>query len=322
MDKAMSAASSSRVLLGLAALLGSVAGAQSDPAVLSIDRHLTHPVTGESRHEILPVAVFDGTRFQPVHERDHARENSTVPDLLTQFPVAQVLHYGETIGAVTISDVDLQISGCNQFFVGTGDYAASVSLPASELRSIAQRRENSELIEYETETFLALSRRVEQNNFAGEAVIAVVTDPEELQGYAADVERFAPRPELSPLGIDETRAYRFIGQNGVLVVRKRRSAEKIELGNSRIDGTLYTDVVIVRDGPGERAAFPLQGFPTTFNGLGGGAYDEFIDAFALQDGTVYFAFYRYSGVNYFRLYQLGAASDTRLMSESALYARC
>lgn len=323
MHESMSAASSSRALFVFAALLGSAADAQSGQVVLSIDHFLTHPVTGESRHEILPVAVFDGTRFQAVQESDPVPGAiSRVQDLLTQYPVAQVLHFGETIDTVTVSDVRLHGFGCSRFFVGTADYTGSARLPASELRNTTGRRENGERIEYASETFLALSRAIDENDLAGGPVISAVTDPEELQGFAAEVERAAPRPELSPLRIDETHAYRFSGQNAVLVVRKRQAAETIALGNSRIEGSLYTDAVIVHTGPGQRAAFQVQGFPTAMNGLGGGDDALFIDVFALPNGRVYFAFNWWSGNGYFSLYQLGAAGETRLVFETMLYGRC
>jgi hypothetical protein len=320
MNKAMPAASSSRVIFVLAVLLGSDAGAQPGSVVLSIDRYLPQPGAGESRHEIMPVALFDGTGFRRV--QDSNPRSSRVQNLLTQHPVAQVLHHGETIDFITVSDVHLKAFGCSEFFVGTGDSTAGVGLPASEIRSSIGRRENGERIEYPTETYLALSRAIEENDLEGGPVISAVTDREELQSYAADIERVAPRPELLPLRIDETLAYRFSGRDGVLVIRNRRAAEMVEIGNSRFEGTLYTDAAIVHDGPGQRAVFTLQGFPAALNGLGGGDHVQFIDAFALQGGRVFFAFYAHSGLTYFSLYRLGAASETRLVFETALYGRC
>jgi hypothetical protein len=317
MDKAKSAAVSSRVLFVLAALLGSVARAQSDSVVLSVDRYLTHPVTGEGRHEIMPVVHIDGTNYLRVP--DSNPRSSRVQNLLTQYPVAQVLHHGETIDSVTVSDVHLQSFGCSQFFVGTGDSTASGSLPASELRNSSGRRENGERIEYATETYLALSSAIDENDPEGGPVISAVTDPDELRSYAADIERVAPRPELLPLRIDETLAYRFSGHDAALVVRNRRAAEVSESG---IEGTLYTDAAVIHDGPGQRAVFTLQGFPTALNGLGGGTHVGFIDAFSLQDGWVYFAFYVHTGITYFSLYRLGGASETRLVFETGLWGRC
>ena len=148
-----------------------------------------------------------------------------------------------------------------------------------------------------------------------------MTDPEELRSYAAEIERVAPR-ELLPLRVDETRAYRFNRRDGVLVVRNRRAAEMIGSENFSIEGSLYTDAAIVHDGPGQRAVITLQGFPTERNGLGGGTHVQFLDAFALQDGRVYFAFYVHSRTTYFSLYRLGRASETRLVFETPLRASC
>lgn len=303
-----------------AALVSAAAGAQSGPVPLSIDHFLTHPITGESRHEILPVAVYDGTRFRQVREWDPVLgESSRGVYLLRQYPVVQVLRHGERIGDVSVSDIHVQGFQCSSLIVGTGNYTSSVTSPSSDIGGITRRRENGELIDYATETFLALSRATDEPVLDDGPVISDVTDPEELERYAMDVERIAPRPELLPLGINETRAYRVDGQSSVLVVRKRQTAGTVEgPGDSRIEGTLYADFFIVRAGAGQRTALPL--LRTQRNGLGGGTTSYFIDAFALPDGTVYLAFeLRFSEAVNFMLYQLGAISDTRLVFETVLH---
>lgn len=172
MAKATPAAGASRAFFALAApFLCAVVAAQPEPVVLSVDHVLTHPVTGAIRHEILPVAVYDGARFRAIQEWESPEAGS----LLTAYPRVHVLHHGERMGAVMVSDV-------------------------------------------------------------------------------------------------------------------------------------------------HQALFPLQGFPTETNGLGGGYRDMFIDAFGLDDGKIFFAFERhFSEAVYFRLYQLGEASETRLRLETAVH---
>jgi hypothetical protein len=227
------------------------------------------------------------------------------------------------MGAVTVSDIRLQSFSCSALIVGTGEYNANTTLPASESSGSFQtgRRENGERVVYTTEVFLALSRSRDASDLEGGPVIIAVTDADELQSYTMEVDRIAPRPELPPLGIDETRAYRFNGKDFALVVRERQSAATVALsGNRTIEGTLYTDAVIVRDGPGVRSAFQLQGFPSERNGLGGGSTSYFIDAFALPNGTVYVAFQRsLTEAMYFALFQLGGVFDTKLVLDTALY---
>jgi hypothetical protein len=154
------AARSSGAVSVLAILLFTIsAGAQSQPIVLSIDRVLTHPVTGASSHEVLPVAVFNGESFQPIREWDAVLGYSTRgPYLLAQYPIVQVLHHGERMGAVTVSDIRLQSFSCSALIVGTGEYNANTTLPASESSGSFQtgRRENGERVVYTTEVFLAI----------------------------------------------------------------------------------------------------------------------------------------------------------------------
>jgi len=54
------------LLVAVAVFISAAVDAQSRPVVLSIDHYLTDSVTGDSRHEILPVAVFDGEGWTDV----------------------------------------------------------------------------------------------------------------------------------------------------------------------------------------------------------------------------------------------------------------
>jgi hypothetical protein len=143
--------------------------------------------------------------------------------------------------------------------VGSGPYAADTNLPASEITRSVRGFENGQRIDYPIQVFLALSGAIGELRADGEPLVTDVTDPAELARYALDVARFRPRPELAPLGVDETHAYRFDRHNAVLVVRNRRSAGTVAgPANSEIEPPLYTDIVIVRPGAGQRPVFPLS----------------------------------------------------------------
>ena len=319
MAKVASAVGSPRAFALAALALSVVAAAQPEPVVLSLDRFLTHPDTGASLHEVLPIAVYDGSRFRGDREsRASVAETPEAVSLLTRYPRVHVLRRGERIGTVTVSDVRPQPFQCDSLTVGTGDYETDSSVPASELSSLSRRRESGEPVDYKTETFLALSGAIDERDL-DEPAVAAVTSPEDLQSYAAEVDRLRPRSELGPLGVDETRAYRFNGRNAVLVVRTRQAAAPAAVGNLLTEGTIYVDAVIVRAAPGRVALFPLEGFPSEMNGLGGGHSDLFVDGFAL-DGKIFFAFERrFSEAVYFRLYRLGEASETRLILETVVH---
>ena len=316
-------ARSVRIFAALAALCAfGLASAQSAPIVLSIDRYLTHSSSGENRHEVLPVAVFDGTRFRPVWEWDRVLGQSTrAPYLLNRYPNIHVLQYGKRIGTISVSSTRMQPIQCSSLFIGEGDYLSSNPIPTSEYSSVIRRNYNGERADFMAESFLALSGELDETGLDGAPVIVPVTDAAQLQAYATDLERIAPRRDLLPLGIDQIRVYTFSGRDDALVIRKRQTAGTVAgPGDIRLPGTIYTDVAIVREGPGQRAVFPLEGFPTSRNGLGGGSLDYFIDAFSLDNGMTYFSFERqHSEATNFRLYQLGASTGARLVLEVVLH---
>lgn len=238
-----------RALLVLSISLQSVVvGAQSAAPVLSLDYFLTSTVTGESQHEILPVAIFDGTSFKHVREWDPVLGWSTRrPYLLTRCPAVQILRHGEAVGSVTVSDISLRGFRCSGLMVGTVENVSTAPAPVSEISRIARRRENSEQI-----------------------------------GYATDIDRSVPRPELLPLGIDDTHAYRF----------------------TRLDGVVVS----------------LPGSGTRVDAFGKGPNDRFIDAFLHANGNVYLVFERQNyEVWHLRLYRLGPAFATELILETELY---
>ena len=309
-----------RAIAGLSlALLSAVAGGQTGPIVLSIDQVRTG---GEVRHEMLPLAEFDGIRFRPVREPDSPPgASSSRQRLLDNYRRVQVLHRGRRVGVVEIADIRTQQRLFCSLTVGSGTYVADTDLPASEITHSVRAFENGERSDYTYQVYLAFAGESGESGELradGQPLVTDVTDPVELQRYALDVARFAPRPELAPLGVDATRAYRFDRHNAVLVVRDRRSAGTVVgPAGSEIEPPLYTDIVIVRAGAGQGAVLPLSGASTEANAFNPGANARFVDAFELANGTVYLAFAHGSSATVtLRLYKLGAISDTRLVFET------
>jgi len=309
----------SRSVLALAALcVAAAATAQSERIVVSIDEYRLDRISGESRHLILPVAVFDGTNFHPAWEWDRALgATSRRPFLLSNYRNVQVLSRGRRVGTVHVSDIYSQGFHCSAPIVGSGDYVPDTTLPASKVTGASSGRNNGRNFDYETAAYLALSGAVGDIRPDGPSLMSVVTDPDELARYARDVERVAPRSELLPLGIDETDAYRFDNHNAVLVVRKRRTEGMITgPGGSEIPAPLYTDIVVLRAG----AVLPLPGSATMHDAFGKGPNDRLIDAFELPNGKVYFLFQRH---NYelwqALLYELPATGAPRFLLEVELY---
>ena len=103
----MPASSALRAAACVAALFAAApAGAQPNLTILSLDQFRTDRVSGESRHEILPMAVFDGAQFRPIAERRTVPEaNARREQLLAANPRAQVLFRGRRIGVVGVSDI-------------------------------------------------------------------------------------------------------------------------------------------------------------------------------------------------------------------------
>jgi hypothetical protein len=315
----MALRNSALTILTLAGLLQSAAaGAQTDRVVVSIDEFRLDRITGDSRHLILPVAVFDGTEFHPAWEWDRALgATSRRPFLLGNYRDVQVLHRGHRVGIVHVSDIYSEEFHCSAVIVGSGDYAADTVLPVSAVTGASRGRNNGRNFDYVTAAYLALSGTVDEMRPDGASFMSVVTDPDELARYARDVDTMAPRADLKPLGIDETDAYRFDNHDAVLVIRKRRTEGTIVgPGGSEIPGPLLTDIVVLRSG----AVLPLPGSATQQDAFGKGANDRLIDAFELPNGKVYFLFQRHNyEVWQARLYELGASGAPDFLLEVELY---
>ena len=88
----------------IALFLAASTSAQGGLAVISIDHFRTDRVNDESRHEILPVAVFEGGQFLSVSEWSKAPVDRTRRrDLLSAHPSVQVLYRGRRIGTLDVS---------------------------------------------------------------------------------------------------------------------------------------------------------------------------------------------------------------------------
>lgn len=312
------------LVIGLvAAFVGASVWAQPSPAIIALDFVRTDLVSGDVRHDILPLALFDGTRIQrlsqpfvmpeavPGPERVQrnraisAEGNSMREQLLAGMPSFSVLYRGRRIGRVGVTTVGVQSFHCTENVVGTGDFVARAPLPESDMKDSVWARRSGETTEYETEAFLAISDTANTASFDGETIVTLIEDRAELQRYADDVLTREPRADLLPLGEDETRAYRLDPLDAVVVVRKRRSAAILPgPAGSELPSPLLTDIVVVRESAGERVVQAL--YSSRQDAWGRGFQDSFIDGFAPGDGNIYVAFERRGNESTaLRLFRLG-----------------
>ena len=319
----MSARSILRAALCLTVLTAPRAGAQADLTVLSLDHLRTDGATGESRHEILPMAVFDGSRFLPLVERGTRSEaNARREQLLAANRRVQVLFRGRRIGVVTVAEIDPQLFHCTGLVVGRGDFAPDTELPDSEMRASVWAWLAGETIEYTTQAFFAVSGAIDQTRTGSETLVTVVTDAAELERLALEIDSVEPRVNLLPLGEDETRAYRLDNYGAVVVVRKRRSAAMLQgPADIELPSPLMTDIVVIRAGTGERIVYPLYRSVEGTDAWGKGEPDDrFIDAFELGDGTAYLAFHRRNyEAQLLRIFRLESDRGATLVFEDDLY---
>ncbi len=76
----MPASSALRAAARLAALFAAAStSAQPNLTIVFLDQFRTDRVSGQSRHEILPVAVFDGAQFRRIAERGAVSEANRTP---------------------------------------------------------------------------------------------------------------------------------------------------------------------------------------------------------------------------------------------------
>jgi hypothetical protein len=291
-------------------------------------------VSSETHHDILPVALFDGTQIQRLSQpfvvpgtlpgpeltqRNRtiaAERNSRREEVLAGNPSFHLLYRGRRIGRVDVSEVDVQTFHCTGSVVGTGDFAADAPLPQSDMKDSIRAWLAGETAEYETQAFIAISRTVSAAPVEGDAIVTPIEDREDLRHYADEVLILEPRANLSPLGEDETRAYRLDRFDAVVVVRKRRSAELLPgPAGSELPSPLMTDIVLIRESAGERVAHLL--YSSRQDAWGRGFQDSFMDAFALGDGNVYIAFERRGNESTaLRLFRLGpSGSATEVFSD-------
>ena len=302
----------SRVFLGIVlatSILCGPASAQPSLTIIALDFVRTDRVSSETRHDILPLALFDGTQIKRLSrpfvvpgtlpgpdlvQRNRiiaAERNSRREDVLALNPSFYVLYRGRSIGSVKVSEVDVQAFHCTGNVVGTGNFEARASLPQSDMKDSVWAWQAGETTEYETEAFIAISGTASATPFDDDAIVTLIEDRVELQHYADDVLTLKPRADLLPLGEDETRAYRLDPVDAVVVVRKRRSAEILPgPAGSELPSPLLTDIVVISESAGERVVRPL--YSSQQDAWGRGFRDFFMDAFALGDGNVYFAFER------------------------------
>lgn len=313
-----------RTAICLAALIASASVcAQTNLTILSLDEFRTDRISGENRHEILPVAVFDGAQFRPVGEPGGSAEaNVRRNELLAANPEVHVLFRGRRIGTVAVSERYVQNYSCSELTVGSGQLAPDVDLPESEVTGAVRGSNNGRSFDYVIRAYIALGGSIDVTRLDGEALVAAVTDPAELERYASDVASIEPRANLLPLGEDETRAYRLDRYGAVVVVRKRRSAAMIQ-GPAGLEfiSSLMTDIVVVRTNGGERLVHPLYRSTLGMDAMGqGGPTDTFIDAFELETGTAYLAFERRGYESHsLLLYRLESEGGVTLVFEDGLY---
>jgi hypothetical protein len=313
-----------RAVAGLAAVFSAaLSTAQSDITVLSLDLFRTDRISGESRHEILPVAVFDRTRFQAIAEPGVLAEaNARREQLLSANPAVQVFYRGRRVGTLHVSDVYSQAFDCHELNVGSGAFEQISELPESEVTHAIRGSGEGRRFDYLTHSYIALSGALDEPRSDGDALITDVSDSVELERYAADVASVAPRANLLPLGEDQTRAYRLDRYDAVVVVRKRRSAAMLQgpVG-MEFKSSLMTDIVVVRTSAGEREVHPLFLSTLGMDAMGqGGPDDVFMDAFELEAGTVYLAFERRGYESHsLLLYRLEADGGATLAFEDGLY---
>lgn len=327
----------SRVILALGlatAFLGASANAQPSFAVIALDFVRIDRVSSETRHDILPLALFDGTQIQRLSQpfvvpgtlpgpelvqRNRiiaAERNSRREEVLAGNPSFNVLYRGRRIGSVEVSEIDVQAFHCTGNVVGTGNFDAGAPLPQSEMKDSVWAWQAGETTEYETEAFIAISGAVSAAPFDGDAIVTLIEDRAELQRYADDVLKLEPRADLSPLGDDETRAYRLDPFDAVVVVRKRRSAEILPgPAGSELPSPLMTDIIVVRESASERVVHSL--YSSRQDAWGRGFQDFFMDAFPLRDGNVYIAFERRGNESTaLRLFRLGPSGGaTEVLSD-------
>lgn len=318
----MPARSDFRAAACLAALfLAGPTSAQPTLTIFSLDQFRTDRISGESRHEILPVAVFDGAQFRRIAERGAVSEaNARRERLLAANPRAQVLFRGRRIGVVDVSDTYSRGFHCTGLVVGSGAFEPDGDLPESEMRNSTR---NGTTVDYTTQTFFAISGASDEMRPDGDALVAVVNDPAELERYAMDVASIEPRANLLPLGEDETRAYRLDRYDAVVVVRKRRSRVMVPFPpvSGGLPSPLMTDIVVVRTVAGERVVHPLYRSVKGTDSWGKGEpSDRFIDAFEIEQGTAYLAFHRrHYEAQLLRLFRLGPDGAATLVFEDDLY---
>ena len=323
----------SRVFLaiGIAAVfLGPSASAQPSLTIIALDFVRSDGVSSETRHDILPLALFDGIQIQrlaqpfvvprtlPGPERVRrnrliaAERNSRREEVLAGNPSFDVLFRGSPIGSVKVSEVGVQPFHCTGNVVGTGNFDAPVPMPESNMKDSVWAWQAGETTEYQTQAFIAVSGTASATPFDGETIVTLIEDRAELQRYADDVLVLEPRADLRPLGEDETRAYRLDPFHAVVVVRKRRSAEILPgPAGSELPSDLTTDIVIVSESAGERVVRPI--YSSRQDAWGDGFQDFFMDAFALSDGNVYVAFERLGNehrvLRIFRIESSGGATE-------------
>ena len=316
------------LVIGLAtAFLGASARAQPSLTIIALDFVRTDRVSSETRHDILPLALFDGTQIQRLSQpfvvpgtlpgpelvqRNRiiaAERNSRREEVLAGNPSFYVLYRGRHIGSVEVVEVDVQAFHCTGNVVGTGPFDARTPLPQSDVKDSVWAWRAGETTEYETEAFVAISDTVGAAPFDGDAIVTLIEDRAELQHYADDVLTLEPRANLLPLGEVDTRAYRLDPFDAVVVVHKRRGAEMLPgPAGSELPSPLMTDIVVVSESPGERVVHPL--YSSRQDAWGRGFQDFFIDAFVLRDGNVYVAFERRGNESTaLRLFRLGPRGD-------------
>jgi hypothetical protein len=302
----------------IALFLAAPTNAQDGPTVISIDYFRSDLVNGEPRHEILPVAVFEGGQFLSVSERSRTPADTRRRDLLSAHPSVQVLYRGRRIGTLDVSDIYQQRFHCSGLFVGSGAFEPDGPQPESETYDSVRARSD----EYDTLSLIALSGALDAVRRDGDPLVVTFTDPAETERFAIDVQTVAPRSDLPPLSDDETRAYRLDRYDAVLVIRKRRSAKMVPFPpvEAGLPSPLMTDIVVVRTGPGERMVHPLWISERGTDSWGKGPQDFFIDTFELEDGTAYFAFHRRDyEANRVRLYRLPQSGAPAVVFEDDLY---
>ena len=172
-----------------AVLLGSSASAQPSLTIIALDFVRIDGASNDTRHDILPLALFDGTKIQRLAQpfvvpgtlpgpqllrrngMIAAERNLRREEVLAGNPSFYVLHRGSRIGSVNVSDVDVQPFRCTGNVVGTGNFVASAPLPQSDMQDSVWAWQAGETTEYSTQAFISVSGTDGAEPFDGEAIV-------------------------------------------------------------------------------------------------------------------------------------------------------